>query len=413
MLNPYKVSDTVEKLCIRGIKDGCVITDTHLAAVIGVSGANLFEKKEDEAVAYLRAFTNALNQLRIPVQLVTQSRPKRFDDHVAKMKAECRGNDFDIEFEKNREWFDLYYQNDLLSGKVTQDEVRRKFEAAPEKMRRSMLDSYSERVDAAVRANKIKEKNYFFVVSTLDEPSGVNEKDEQDYPRIIFENPAAFEKGKEKLQERVNKAVDLIRKSGMNAERFGDEVLENVAFDAFNFPMSAQHKIRRDLTEYGEVPPLLDGGEVSPDEIPREGVAKTVSYVESAVNAAMSAFELKYGTKETERSAKTSNPTLQLLKPYAIDDTELSHLKVNDQYLYTIHVDYFGRDYLEDLALWPILTMEYDYDLSVHLIPLNKDKMLEEFARRTDRIQRDFHEKKRKLNKHAAAVEKDKAEAAI
>lgn len=171
MLDPYKITDTIERLGFRDIREGCIVTDTHLTALIGLSGSNLFEKKEDEARKYLLSFMSALNQLGIPVQLVTQSRPKRFDDHVANIKAQYGKNDFSIEFEKNMEWFQLYYQKDLASGKVTKEEIVRKFEAAPAVMRRSIISSYAERIDAAIRSNKIKEKNYFLAISTLDEPA--------------------------------------------------------------------------------------------------------------------------------------------------------------------------------------------------------------------------------------------------
>ena len=413
MLDSYKITDTLERLYFRNIREECIITDTHLAAIIGVTGANLFEKKEEDATAYLLAFVNVLNQLSLPIQLVTHSRPKRFDEHIAQIKREYKKNDFHLEFEKDLEWFELYYEKDLIAGKVTQEQIRKKFEASPNIMRRSMLDSYVERIDAAVKNNKILEKTYFFVISTLDEPSGVNEKEEQDYMRINFENDQAFRQGADKLNERVKKAIDLLKKAGMNPERFNDSALENVLFDVFNFPLSTQHKILPEFTEYLEVPPILEKGDISPREEIKKGVEKYINYSEKVANGILKQFELKYGTKNTERDKKESNPIVQLLKPSAIDDSNLSYTKINDQYLYTIHIDYFGQEYLEDLVLWPILTMEYYYDLSVHLIPLNKEKMLEEFKRRIDRIEQDYQEKSKKVNKNKAQVLKDEAQTNI
>lgn len=63
MLNAFQVRDTVEMMRFRDVKEGCIVTDTHLAAVIAVTGANLFEKKEDEAISYLAAFSAVLDQL--------------------------------------------------------------------------------------------------------------------------------------------------------------------------------------------------------------------------------------------------------------------------------------------------------------------------------------------------------------
>lgn len=56
MLNAYKTSDTIERLSFRDIRDGCIVTDTHLVGIITVSGSNLFEKTEQEAKSYLVGF---------------------------------------------------------------------------------------------------------------------------------------------------------------------------------------------------------------------------------------------------------------------------------------------------------------------------------------------------------------------
>lgn len=65
-----------------------------------------------------------------------------------------------------------------------------------------------------------------------------------------------------------------------------------------------------------------------------------LSWTERLINASVNFLNIQYGTKNTER-AKISNPTVQLIKPYAIDDSGIDYVKVNDQFLYTIHIDGF------------------------------------------------------------------------
>lgn len=91
-----------------------------------------------------------------------------------------------------------------------------------------------------------------------------------------------------------------------------------------------------------------------------------------------------------------SSQVLQAIKPMYIDDSNVSYARINDQYVFGIHLDWFGSDYLEDLSLWPILTLPYDYDLSLHLIPLDKNVIVEDIQRKLYRIEADTREKTKK-----------------
>lgn len=168
-------------------------------------------------------------------------------------------NDYSLEFEKDAEWFEIYYANDIKNKRVTMEEVRKEFENSDPIIKRSMLESYIERLSTVIRDNNILEKRYYFVVSTLDQPNGVSEKDEQNYTRINFEDEATFRKHSAKLAERLEKIGDLIQsESGMLAKSLNTDQLTNIMFDGFNFPASYKHSINREVTEYGRVPPILE-----------------------------------------------------------------------------------------------------------------------------------------------------------
>lgn len=406
MLHSFRVTDTFDKLHFRDIKDNCIVTDTHLVAIIEVTWANLFEKKEDQAIAYLKQFSFVLNQTNLPIQLITQSRPKRFDDHIIKIKKAYKDNDYKLKFPKNKEWFDIYYAHDLRNGKITQDEINYKYENSPDYIERSMLDSYIERIDTVVTENSILEKRYFFVISTLNVPKDISEKEEQNYNKINFDDQVVFNKYKNILEERTIKLGNLLQNNAwMWAKRLMDSHLLNVMFDAFNFPMSSQHKINHNYTEYWKLPPVLQWTRYLDNEnLPYE--TKWLNKkVEQAMNMFFKKITIKYGVNDIERK-KISNDTLQLVKPYSIDDSNMNYLKINDQYLYTVHIDYFWNEEFEDLALWTILTIQYSYDLSVHMIPLNKEVAMKEFKKRERRIELDFDEKiKWKSSSEAAYLE--------
>gem|GEM_PF-6677495 len=77
-----------------------------------------------------------------------------------------------------------------------------------------MLDSYAERLDTAVKNNNILEKHYYFVISTLDAPSDITEKSEQEYPKMNFEDENTFSKYRDILEERCGKAQQLLKEVG-------------------------------------------------------------------------------------------------------------------------------------------------------------------------------------------------------
>jgi hypothetical protein len=101
----------------------------------------------------------------------------------------------------------LYYEKELKEGTMTKSDIQKKYDNAPEYIERSMFESYRERLDTIVKNNSILEKRYYIVISTLDQPTKISEKDEQNYININFEDENIFEEYKAKLEDRVKKTI--------------------------------------------------------------------------------------------------------------------------------------------------------------------------------------------------------------
>lgn len=408
MLNAFNINDTIENLNFRDIKEDCIVCDTHLTSIIEVSWANLFEKKEEQAISYMLSLANVINEIWIPVQLITQSRPKDFSNHIRKIKKTLQKNDYKLKFKKELEWFQLYYNKDLIEWNITEEEIREKYENHPEYIERSMLDSYIERANTMIKNNNILEKRYYFVVSTLEQPKWIEEKDiAKSYEKIYnFKDDEVFYEFKNKLDKKTNHIINIMWDSTWMAIRRKNTVeLKNIMFDYFNFPISQKHKINEYITEYWKVPDILDNSIVNKNEKNEEN-NKLLSNAEKWLN-----FITSYLFKSEENVLnKHSNNTTQLIKPFSIDDSNMDYLIINNNYSFTIHINRFWDEYLEDLVLWPILIMPYYYDLSVHHIPLNREMFLIQIERKKERIELDYNEKIRGKSSSEAKYLKNRAE---
>lgn len=258
----YQITDTIEKIPLRDIRKDCVVTDTHLVGIIEVSGISLFEKPEAEARSYFAGFANCLNQLPYPVQLVVHSRPQRISEHVEKIKQDLKENDYEIRMEKNPEWFNMYYEEEIRDKTMTMEELRRKYNEAPEEIRRSMVNSYAERMESIIRRYGVREKRYFVVISTLESPTrSISEADQQKYIYKDYDIPSLFEQDRRILEDRLEDTIKHLRAHvGLNTVRYNDFELKNLFFDVLNYPASYTHTIDEDVTEYGNVPPILANG---------------------------------------------------------------------------------------------------------------------------------------------------------
>jgi hypothetical protein len=243
--------DTYAQLGFRDIRDNVIITDTHLVGVLMVSGVNLFEMQESQAQAHMIALGQAMNLIGVPVQLVTHSRPKQFDPHISEVRNSWKKNDFNLEFEKTREYFDIKYEKELKSGIMMKQDIDSIFDRAPSIIKKSMLDSYVERLDYVVSKYEIKEKRYYFVISSLKAPEKIDEDKEQDYPFLDFTIGNVYESQKKILDENARIAADHLREAaGLDTFRLEYDHLTNLMYDGFNFPESYRHQFNTSITEY-------------------------------------------------------------------------------------------------------------------------------------------------------------------
>ncbi len=406
MLNSYKIKDSIESIEYNDIKEDCIVCNTHLVSIVEVSGANLFEKKESEAISYISALAHIINEAWIPVQLITQSRPKDFSNHIRKIKETLKDNDYNLKFKKDIEWFEMYYDKDLKELNISKEWIKEKFEQAPEYIERSMLNSYLERLNTMVKNNNILEKRYFFVLSTLEQPKWIEESIiEKSYESIYdFSNENIFRDFKEKLDKKTKHIINIIAEnSWMATARKGTQELENIMFDYFNFPISKKHKINRFLTEYWKVPPILNNSKIYIEEDNKKEKL-LIKQWEKLINSLGNII-----AKEEKQKWVRSNEINQLLKPFTVDDSKMEYLKINNSYSFTIHINRFWDEFFEDLMLWPILTMHHIYDLSIHHIPLNREEFLLAIKKKKQRIEDNFNEKKKWKSSSMVALEKDKA----
>lgn len=392
MLRTHLIRDTYEALNIVDIKEDCIVTPTHLTAVISLTGTNLFEKKKEDAISYILWMSQIIKELGFPIQMIAQNRVKDLSRHVAHINKTFKQNDFKIKIPKTLERFKLYYKKDLEDGNITQEQIQQKFEESPEFIEKTMVESYRDRLDSVIWEHNLRDKKYYFVLSTLDTPKTIHEKDEMKYPTKNWSEDI-FEEEKQKLEERVKKTLGQLNEySWMWSWRLDTIALENLLFENYNYPQ--KHKINP-LTEYGKIPPLLRNNS------PKEAIEKDgwmLSFTEGVIN-----FGIEM-VRENTQSIK-SNDVLQKIKPFSIDDSHMEYLKINDQYLYTIHIHRFWDEDLEDLMLWPILSLEHIFDLNIHIIPKDKELVLQEVLKKQRTIEVDFQERKRKLSRNQAEYE--------
>lgn len=78
---------TQEYLRILEIKDDVVVMrDGSLRAVLLVASVNFALKSEDEQIAVIQAYTQFLNSLNFPLQIVVQSRKLNIDEYLNRLK---------------------------------------------------------------------------------------------------------------------------------------------------------------------------------------------------------------------------------------------------------------------------------------------------------------------------------------
>jgi hypothetical protein len=83
----FKAPTTQEYLRILEIKDDVVLMkDGSLRAALLVASVNFALKSEDEQIAVIQGYTQFLNSLDFPLQIVIQSRKLNIDDYIGRLK---------------------------------------------------------------------------------------------------------------------------------------------------------------------------------------------------------------------------------------------------------------------------------------------------------------------------------------
>lgn len=382
--------DTYEVLPYKDIIDNNIVCDTHLAWIIEVSGVNLFELKEEEAVTELRAFNNILKECNYPIQLITQSRDKNFKHYISEIKKTLQKNDYNLVFEKDKEWFDLYYKEELKKGTITQEQVDEKFQNAPETITRSMAESFIERMYTMVQKYDINERRHFIVISSLAESNNIDEKKELQYDNIDLTDPEIYQYEKNILNERIDEVQNLLKRTWLGSSRKNNFEVNNILYEYFQYPSS--HVIS-DYTDYGIIPSFMKNTFSKEDEIKKGGIEKIGDIMFSVL---WKMFQ------EKNISRNRSNETLQKNKPFFIDNSSINHLQVNDSYSFTIHINEIAWEYYKDIVLWPILSQNCHYDLAIHYLPLPTEPILRKLKDTQVLIRQSYKEKKK--NKWDATI---------
>lgn len=387
MLSKYKVHDSLDAIPIVDIKDNCIVCNTHLCSVIEVSWANLFEFKEEESISYLQWLATSINEIWVPVQLVTISRKKDFSNHLNEIRERCKDNDFKIEFEKDIEWFEIYYEKELREWKITPQEVKKKFDEAAPIMSNSILDSYIDRLSSACKKNNILEKRYFVVVSTRKQPKNISEKEEDPTVEINFNDKEIYSSFLSKLDEVSTRMEDLLSsKAWLSAVKLETDLLKDLIFNQVNFPNSEHHKMNENATAYWQC---------SKNENKNFNKDKSLllDHSERLANFALE----KISPKAVTATQWIARKSLDIIKPSYIDDRNKHFLQLNSSYSFSININCFGDDELKDISntVWPILSSNTLFDLSVELIPLNKQIINSEYSKRKQDLEVDLAERLR------------------
>lgn len=419
MLNKFKVWDTIEILEFEDIKEDVIVTSSHLVSILEVSWINYYEEKDSVSVWVVQKFAEMVNDLNFPIQIITQSRPKDFSNHIYKIKKDLKVNDFLVkiknespeelrdkfreDLEKGRikkgelykyssvyEYFKLLYKDELKSWVISEREIDILYHESNWIIEKSMLDSYIESLEKAIKNNKIYEKKYLIVITSLDELKKIDIEYIEKYDSIDFNKDYNFEKKLSIIDERVKKTMSLLNdKVWLWAIKYNTNDLKRILFDYYNFPISKDHIYNENYTMYGQLPESLNNSVINHANLDDKNIF--IRSVEWIFN--------KFDTINKSKGI-ISNKIKQDLKPALIDNSDSNFLQVNDSYVSTFNISWFLDTQLKDLVLWPILSLSYVFDLSIHVIPLDNDLILDDLKKMKNKTISSTREK----NKSAKSI---------
>lgn len=202
MKNAPKTEPTQKYLDVAEIKEGTIVMkDGSLRAVIAVSSTNFALKSEEEQNALVVGYQNFLNSLDFPMQILIHSRILDIDSYLDRLRSLASGQ-----------------TNELLRIQMTE---------------------YIEYISRLVEYANIMSKTFYVIIPYTTTPLKVT------WGRQIWHaiNPAAqiatskegFERGRTKLDERVNHVISGLGSTGLRSLVLNTEELIQLLYDSYNF----------------------------------------------------------------------------------------------------------------------------------------------------------------------------------
>lgn len=210
------VPSTQAFLDILEIKDDVIVLkDGTLRAVLIISSVNFSLKSDDEQVAVIQAYTQFLNTLNFPLQIVIQSRKLNIDEYLERLK----------QVEKTQ-------PNELLKIQIAE---------------------YRSFVSELVEIADIMNKRFYGIVPYQEGKSGpkrfFRRTVEAFSPTtVIHLKQEKFQKLRFELMKRVDYVTDGLNSAGLKAVPLDTQSLIELFYNTYN-PESFQQEKLVDLTQ--------------------------------------------------------------------------------------------------------------------------------------------------------------------
>ena len=204
-------SSTQAYLDISEIKDDCIVMkDGTLRMVLLVSSINFSLKSQEEKNAVIQAYTQFLNSLDFPLQIVIQSRRLNIDNYLEKLQT--------IEREQ---------VNELL--KMQTADYRQFVSELVE-----LADIMSKRFYVVVPYSPLSNKPKSFMDRFLETLSPT---------KVIKLSQSKFEKFRVELQKRTNLIVSGLASMDLKSVTFDTQSLIELFYKSYNPDVTEQQKI--------------------------------------------------------------------------------------------------------------------------------------------------------------------------
>lgn len=206
------IRSTQRYLDILEIKDDCIILkDGTVRAVVLVSSINFSLKSSEEQEAVIQAYTQFLNSLTFPLQIVIQSRKLNIDDYLNRLK--------DIEKEQTNELLrkqTIEYRQYITELVEISDIMSKRF---------YVIIPYS--------SGKIKIKSFFTRMREAISPTAV-----------IHIKQKIFEELKNEVFKRVDYVIDGLSAIGLKSVVLDTQSLIELFYNTYNQETYDQEELK-------------------------------------------------------------------------------------------------------------------------------------------------------------------------